>query len=434
MEALRVTMTLYEDLSKDELLSLKSELEKKYEDFKNLGLKLDMSRGKPNKEQLDLSNGLLDTFATEDDFKTADGFDTRNYGLLLGIPEARELFADLMGVESKNVVMYGTASLTIMYDYISQCMVMGSGGEPWMKQGRIKFLCPAPGYDRHFLILEHFGIDLIAIRMKDDGPDMDAIEELVKDSSVKGIFCVPKYSNPDGITFSDEVVRRFAALKPAANDFRVIWDNAYLVHDINDTPDELLNIFDVAKEYGSEDMFIEVCSTSKITFAGAGVSAIAASEKNIEAILSRMTVQTISHDKMNQMRHVRFFKNLDGIKAHMKKHAEILRPKFEAVTNGLTKELEGTGIAHWKNPNGGYFVSLYVMKGCAMRVGELCKEAGLTLTTVGATYPYGIDPYDSNIRIAPSFPGLDELNKAVELLCVCVKLAAVEKLLKDFDI
>ncbi|MBO5421230.1 MAG: aminotransferase class I/II-fold pyridoxal phosphate-dependent enzyme [Clostridia bacterium] len=424
-------MALYKDLSKDELLSLKSELEKKYEEFKQLGLSLDMSRGKPNKAQLDLSNGLLDVFVSTSDFKTVDGFDTRNYGLLLGIPEARELFAELMGVESKNVVMYGTASLTIMYDYIAQCMVMGSDGEPWMKQGNIKFLCPAPGYDRHFSILEHFGIEMITVKMNDDGPDMDSIEELIKDSSVKGIFCVPKYSNPDGITFSDEVVRRFAALKPAAKDFRVIWDNAYLVHDINDTPDELLNIFDVAKEYGSEDLFIEVCSTSKISFAGAGVSAIAASEKNISAILSRMTVQTISHDKMNQMRHVRYFKNLDGIKAHMKKHADILRPKFEAVTNGLTEAFEGTGIARWKNPNGGYFVSLYVMNGCAKRVGELCKAAGLTLTTVGATYPYGIDPDDSNIRIAPSFPDVDELNKAVELLCICVKLAAIEKLLEE---
>ncbi len=421
----------YKNLSKDELLSLKAELEKKYETFKSLGLKLDMSRGKPNKAQLDLSNPVLDVLVSSSDMKASDGFDTRNYGVLLGIPEARELFGELMGVPSKNVIIYGTASLTIMYDYIAQCMVFGCGGEPWIKQEKVKFLCPAPGYDRHFSILNHFGIEMITVKMNDDGPDMDTIEELVKDSSVKGVFCVPKYSNPDGITFSDEVVRRFAALKPAAKDFRVIWDNAYLVHDINDTPDELLNIFEAAKEYGSEDMFIEVCSTSKISFAGAGVSAVAASDANIAKIQSRMTVQSISHDKMNQLRHVRYFKNLDGIKAHMKKHAAILKPKFDAVTNGFTEAFDGTGIARWKNPNGGYFVSLYVMSGCAKRVGALCKDAGLTLTTVGATYPYGIDPDDSNIRIAPSFPDVDELNKAVELLCICVKLAAVEKLLND---
>lgn len=422
-------MAQYKDLSKDELISLKSALEKKYNDFKALGLKLDMSRGKPNKAQLDLSSPLLDTLNSSSDMKTADGTDVRNYGILTGIPECKKLFGDLMGVESKNVIIYGTASLTIMYDYIAQCMIFGCGGKPWLKQGKIKFLCPVPGYDRHFGILKHFGIEMINIKMNDDGPDMDSIEEYVKDSSVKGIFCVPKYSNPDGITFSDEIVRKFAALKPAANDFRVIWDNAYLVHDINDTPDSLLNIFEAAKEYGSEDMFIEVCSTSKISFAGAGVSAVAASDNNIKAIQSRMTIQTISHDKINQLRHVRYFKDVDGIKAHMKKHAAILRPKFEAVTDGFTKEFDGTGIARWKNPNGGYFVSLFVMPGCAKRVGELCKAAGLTLTTVGATYPYGIDPDDSNIRIAPSFPDVDELEKAVDLLCVCVKLAAVEKLL-----
>ena len=423
-------MAQYKQLSKEELLSLKGELEKKYEDFKSLGLALDMSRGKPNKDQLDLSNEVLDVFNSTSDVKSVDGTDTRNYGLLLGIDEARQLFAEILDVPMKNTIIFGTASLTIMYDYIAQCMMFGCGDEPWVKQGKIKFLCPAPGYDRHFSILEHFGIEMITVKMLEDGPDMDAIEELVKDKSVKGAFCVPKYSNPDGITFSDEVVRRFAALKPAAKDFRVIWDNAYIVHDINDTPDELLNIFDVAKEYGSEDMFIEVCSTSKISFAGAGVSALAASDANVKDILARLTIQVISHDKMNQLRHARYFKNLDGIKAHMKKHAEILRPKFEAVTEGFKKEFDGTGIARWNNPNGGYFVSLYVMNGCAKRVGALCKEAGLTLTTVGATYPYGIDPDDSNIRIAPSFPSVEELEKAVELLAICVKLAAVEKLLQ----
>lgn len=422
-------MAQYVDLSEQELKVLKTELEAQYEDFKKKGLSLDMSRGKPNKIQLDISKGIFDVFNSESDMKASDGMETRNYGGLLGIPECRKLFGDLMGVDAKNVIVCGNASLSIMYDYIAQCMIFGCGDEPWLKQGNIKFLCPAPGYDRHFGILKHFGIEMINIKMNDDGPDMDSIDEYVKDSSVKGIFCVPKYSNPDGITFSDEVVRRFAALKPAAKDFRVIWDNAYIVHDINDTPDELLNIFTAAKEYGSEDMFIEVCSTSKITFAGAGVAAVAASDANIKSIQSRMTIQTISHDKVNQLRHARYFKDVDAIKEHMKKHAKLLKPKFDAVTNGFAEAFDGTGIASWRKPNGGYFVSLYVMNGCAKRVGQLCKDAGLTLTTVGATYPYGIDPDDSNIRIAPSFPDVDELNLAVELLCICVKLAAVEKLL-----
>ena len=421
----------YKNLSKDELIKMKAELEAAYNDFKSAGLSLDMSRGKPNKVQLDLTNDMLDIVNSSSDMKASDGMETRNYGGLTGIPECRRLMAELMDVDEKNVIVGGVASLTLMYDYISQCMVFGCGSEPWIKQGEIKFLCPCPGYDIHFRVLEHFGIKMININMNDDGPDMDSIEEYVKDEKVKGLFCVPKYSNPDGITFSDEVVRRFAALKPAAKDFRVIWDNAYIVHDINDTPDELLNIFDEAKKFGSEDLFIEVASTSKISFAGAGISAIAASDSNIAAIKERMGVQIISNDKVNQLRHARYFKDLDGIKAHMKKHAAILKPKFDAVTSGFAKAFDGTGIAHWKNPNGGYFISLYVMNGCAKRVGQLCKEAGLTLTTVGATYPYGIDPDDSNIRIAPSYPDVDELEKAVELLCVCVKLAAIEKLIEE---
>ena len=424
-------MALYKDYSKEKLQAMKTELEAQYEDFKGRGLKLDMSRGKPNKAQLDLSSDMLEILNSSSDMKSSDGMETRNYGGLLGIPECRQLFADLLGVEAKNVIVGGNASLTMMYDYIAQCMIFGCGDEPWIKQGNVKFLCPAPGYDRHFGILEHFGIEMINIKMNDDGPDMDSIEEYVKDSSVKGVFCVPKYSNPDGITYSDEVVRRFAALKPAAKDFRVIWDNAYIVHDINDTPDELLNIFDEAKKCGSEDMFIEVCSTSKMSYAGAGVAALAASDANIRAIQSRMTIQTISNDKVNQLRHVRYFKNVDGIKAKMKQHAKILKPKFDTVTEGFAEAFDGTGIARWRNPNGGYFVSLYVMNGCAKRVGHLCKDAGLTLTTVGAAYPYGIDPDDSVIRIAPSYPDIDELQQAVELLCVCVKLAAVEKLLAE---
>ncbi len=423
-------MTQFKDLSKEELIKIQAELTEAYNKFKAQGLKLDMSRGKPGKDQLDLTNGMNDILVSDSDYKCENGFDVRNYGILDGIPEAKRMFAELLQVEDKNVIVFGSSSLNIMYDYIAQCMIFGAGDKPWATQQNITFLCPAPGYDRHFGILEHFGIKMITVPMLDDGPDMDKIDELVKDENVKGVFCVPKYTNPEGITFSDKVVRRFAALKPAAKDFRVIWDNAYIIHDINDTPDSLLNIFDACKEYGSEDMFIEVTSTSKISFPGAGISALAASDNNIADIKKRMTIQVIGHDKINQLRHVRFFKNIDGIREHMKKHADIVRPKFEAVLNAFDKELNGLGIANWKKPNGGYFISLYVMPGTAKAVGQLCKEAGVTLTSVGATYPYGVDPDDSNIRIAPTFPDVAELNSAVEILCVCIKLAAVNQLLK----
>lgn len=419
----------YKDLSKEELSNLKDSLTKKYDEYKAEGLKLDMSRGKPSTAQLNLSNDLNDVLNSSSDYKSENGLDVRNYGILDGIPECKRLFAELLDVSADNLIVFGASSLNIMYDYIAQCMIYGAGGKPWTAQEGIKFLCPAPGYDRHFGILESMGIKMINIPMLKDGPDMDKIDELIKDEKVKGIFCVPKYSNPEGKTFSDETVRRFAAMKPAAKDFRVIWDNAYIVHDFNDTPDSILNIFDAAKEYGSEDLFIEVASTSKITFPGAGISVLAASDNNIKAIKKRMSAQIIGHDKINQLRHARYFKNLDGIKAHMKKHAAIIRPKFETVLNAFDKELGGLGIAEWTKPNGGYFISLCVMPGTAKEVGRLCKEAGVTLTTVGATYPYGIDPEDSNIRIAPTFPSEVELAKAVEILCVCVKLAAVQKLL-----
>ncbi len=424
-------MAQYKDLSKENLLSLYGELSKQYDCFKAQGLALDMSRGKPGKNQLDLTNEMNNILVADSDYKCENGFDTRNYGILDGIPEVKRLFAELLEVESKNVIVFGSSSLNIMYDYIAQCLIFGAGDKPWSAQENVTFLCPAPGYDRHFGILEHFGIKMVTIPMTQDGPDMDMIDELVKQENVKGIFCVPKYSNPEGTTFSDETVRRFAALKPSAKDFRVIWDNAYIIHDINDTPDKILNIFDACKEYGSEDMFIEVTSTSKISFPGAGISALAASDNNIKSIKSRMTIQVIGHDKINQLRHARFFKNVDGITAHMKKHAEIVRPKFEAVLNAFQAELDGLGIARWTKPNGGYFISLYVMPGTAKKVGELCKQAGVTLTTVGATYPYGIDPEDSNIRIAPTFPDVEELNKAVEILCVCIKLASIDKLLGE---
>lgn len=417
-------MKTYKEMSREELLPEKASLEQRYNEFKARGLKLDMSRGKPCKEQLDLSVALNDV----KDY-VSDGVDVRNYGMLDGIPSCKKLFAELMGVKAENVIVGPTSSLNLMYDYISQCYTHGAGSTPWCKLDKVKFLCPVPGYDRHFTILEHFGIEMINVEMKEDGPDMDAVEELVKDPSVKGMFCVPKYSNPQGITFSDAVVRRIAALKPAAEDFRIVWDNAYCVHDLVDNGDKLLNIFDVLPEYGNDDLVVEVCSTSKITFPGAGISAIIASDNNIKAIKSRLNAQIISYDKMNQHRHVEFFGDANGVLEHMKKHAAILKPKFDIVLETLEKELAGKGIASWVAPKGGYFISLDVMDGCAKRVGELCKNAGVTLTSVGATYPYGNDPNNRNIRIAPSFPPVDELSLAAELLCICTRLAAAEMLI-----
>lgn len=417
-------MKTYKEMSREELLSEKASLEERYNEFKARGLKLDMSRGKPCKDQLDLSVALNNV----KDY-VSDGVDVRNYGMLDGIPSCKKLFADLMGVKPENVIVGPTSSLNLMFDYVSQCYTHGAGSTPWCKLDKVKFLCPVPGYDRHFTILEHFGIEMINVDMKQDGPDMDAIEELVKDPSVKGMFCVPKYSNPQGITFSDDVVRRIAALKPAAEDFRIVWDNAYCVHDLVEDGDKLLNIFDVLPEYGNDDMVVEVCSTSKITFPGAGISAIIASDNNIKMIKSRLNAQIISYDKMNQHRHVVFFGDANGVLNHMKKHAAILKPKFDIVIKTLNEELAGKGIASWFAPKGGYFISLDVMDGCAKRVGELCKEAGVTLTSVGATYPYGKDPNNKNIRIAPSFPPVDELSLAAELLCICTRLAAAEKLL-----
>ncbi len=415
---------LYQDMTAQELACEKAELEKRYQAFKAKGLKLDMSRGKPGSDQLDLSSALNDV----KDY-TENGVDLRNYGMLDGTPACKKLFAQLMGVEPKNVIIGPNASLTLMFDYISQCFTHGAGDTPWRSLDKVKFLCPVPGYDRHFTILEYFGIEMINIDMNDDGPDMDAVEEAVKDPCVKGMFCVPKYSNPQGITYSDGVVRRIAALKPAAKDFRVMWDNAYMIHDVVYPGDELLNIFDILPQYGNEDMVIEFCSTSKITFPGAGVSALAASDNNIAAIKKRLNAQTISYDKMNQHRHVEFFGDANGVMAHMKKHAAILKPKFDIVLGHLKNELEGLGIASWTDPRGGYFISLDVTEGCAKRVGELCREAGVVLTTVGATFPYGKDPKNRNIRIAPTYPPVSELDTAAELLCICVRLAAAEKLL-----
>ena len=416
------------DLSREQLQERLAVLSSEYDSYKAMGLKLDMSRGKPGADQLELTNDMLDP-ALLGNFKASNGFDVRNYGILDGIPECKALFAEVLGVKPENTIVFGNASLTIMYDYIAQCMIFGAGAEPWAAQKGIKFLCPVPGYDRHFSILEHFGIEMINVPTTSEGPDMDMIDELIKDEKVKGIICVPMYSNPTGYTYSDETVRRFASLKPAAKDFRVIWDNAYCVHHVNAEHDKLLNIFDAAKENGTEDFFIEVTSTSKITFPGAGVSVLAASDANIADIKKRMTVQTIGYDKINQLRHANYLKNLAGVESHMLRHAEILKPKFDAVLNALETKLAGKGIAQWTTPNGGYFISLDVYEGCAKRTVELCKEAGVTLTGAGATFPYGKDPEDKNIRIAPTFPSRDELCKAVEILCLCVEISAIEKIL-----
>lgn len=426
-------MKSYSELTRDELLTIKDELEKEYKDAASKGLKLDMSRGKPAAKQLDLSRDMLDVVNSSSDLKCEDGVDVRNYGILDGISEAKKIMADILGVSSDNVIVFGNASLNIMYDMVSRAMLFGIlGSTPWSKLDKVKFLCPVPGYDRHFAITELFGVEMINIPMKADGPDMDLVEKYVNnDESVKGIWCVPKYSNPQGITYSDEVVKRFAALKPAAKDFRIFWDNAYAIHDLyEDDKDELLEIFAECKKNGNEDMVYEFCSTSKVTFAGGGISALAASKSNIDDVKRTMTIQTIGHDKVNQLRHARYFKDINGVYDHMKKHAAILRPKFEAVINEFEKELSGLGIASWVKPKGGYFISFETMEGCAKAVVAKCKEAGVTLTGAGATYPYKKDPNDSNIRIAPSLPTEEELKQATELFVLCVKLVSVDKLLE----
>lgn len=423
-------MANYLSLSKDSLRDEFSEIKKRYEALKSAGLSLDMSRGKPGASQLDLSNCLTDMVSTKTNYKTSNGTDCRNYGGLDGIDEIKELFSSVLEMDKKNIICGGNSSLNMMFDTITQGMVSGFGEGPWLLQGKIKFLCPAPGYDRHFGICEYYGIEMITVKYNADGPDMDAVEELVKDPSVKGMWCVPKYSNPLGLTYSDEVVKRIAALKPAAKDFRVMWDNAYIIHDLYNETDPLLNIYDECKKKGNEDMVFIFTSTSKVTFPGAGVAVEAASDNNIALLKKRITIQTIGPDKMNQLAHARMFDSCDKLYAHMQKHAEVLRPKFEACIDTFNKELSGLGIAEWTKPSGGYFISMNVLSGCAKRVAELCKEAGLVLTPAGATFPYGLDPEDSNLRIAPSFPTAEELKKAAEVLCVAVKYASLEKLVK----
>lgn len=426
-------MTAYKDLSKEELLELKSELEARFEEVKEKGLKLDMSRGKPAADQLNLSMDMMKVLAGDANLICEDGVDCRNYGNLDGIDEAKQLLADMMEVPKDNVIIFGNSSLNVMYDTVSRAMTHGiMGNTPWCKLDKVKFLCPVPGYDRHFAITEFFGIEMVNIPMTPTGPDMDLVEKLVsEDESVKGIWCVPKYSNPQGITYSDETVRRFARLKPAAEDFRIYWDNAYCVHHLyDDDQDFLIEILGECERAGNPDMVYKFCSTSKITFPGSGVACIAASPNNLKDIRKQLTVQTIGHDKVNQLRHVRFFKNLDGIHEHMRKHADIMRPKFEAVLDTLDRELGGLEIGSWIRPKGGYFISFDAMEGCAKSIVAKCKEAGVVLTGAGATYPYGKDPKDSNIRIAPSYPTKEELAMATDLFVLCVKLASVEKLLE----
>lgn len=421
------------EMNKAQLEEFKAQCQKDYDAFKAQGLKLDMSRGKPGADQLDITMPMLDVLNSSSDMKSIDGTDTRNYGFLTGIPEAKQLFAEMLGVSPEEIIVGGNASLSLMFDSVSRAMTHGVLGseKPWGKLDKVKFLCPAPGYDRHFGICECFGIEMITVPMTPTGPDMDMVEKLVsEDESIKGIWCVPMYSNPDGITYSDETVKRFANLSPKAKDFRIFWDNAYCVHHLTDDPDTLLNIFDEAKKVGKEDMIFEFASTSKISFPGAGVAVMAASKANIAQISKILGMQYISYDKVNQLRHVRYFKNLDGIKAKMQEHKKLIAPKFNIVLEALDKELGELGILSWHKPKGGYFISVYTLDGCAKKVVAYCKDGGVNLTGAGATYPYKKDPSDSNIRIAPTYPSVDELKKAVELFCISVKLASAEKLLE----
>lgn len=427
-------MAPYREWSKEELLKEKKALEKKFEQIKAQNLHLDMSRGKPSAVQLDLAMGMMDVLNSTSNLKCETGVDCRNYGVLDGIPEAQELLADMTEVPANQIIIHGNSSLNIMFDTVARSMTHGvMGSTPWCKLDKVKFLCPVPGYDRHFAITEYFGIEMVNIPMKEDGPDMDLVEQYVNnDESVKGIWCVPKYSNPQGITYSDEVVRRFARLTPAAEDFRIYWDNAYGIHHLyDDKQDHLIEILMECKKEGHPDMVYKFCSTSKISFPGSGVAAIASSPANLEAIRKQMSIQTIGHDKLNQLRHVRFFKDIHGMVTHMKKHADILRPKFEAVLNILDKELSELEIGSWIHPRGGYFISFDSLPGCAKDIVAKAKEAGLVMTGAGATYPYGKDPQDSNIRIAPSFPTPEELAIAAEIFVLSVKLVSVNKILGE---
>ena len=424
----------YKEMTKEQLYSEHEKVAAEYEKVKSMGLNLDMSRGKPNTEQLDISMEMIDTLARTHKLVGEEGVDCRNYGVLDGIVEAKRLLSEMIECPMDNIIIYGNSSLNVMYDTVARSMTHGvMGSAPWAKLDNVKFLCPVPGYDRHFAITEFFGIEMINVPMTENGPDMDIVEDLVsKDAAIKGIWCVPKYSNPSGITYSDETVKRFANLKPAADDFRIYWDNAYCIHHLyEDHQEHILEILEECEKAGNPDMVFKFCSTSKVTFPGSGIAAISASKANLDFIRKQMTVQTIGHDKLNQLRHARFFGDFNGMLEHMKKHADIIRPKFEAVLETLDKELGGLGIASWTKPKGGYFISLDTLDGCAKKVVEMCREAGVIMTAAGATYPYGKDPHDSNIRIARTYPSADELKQACEVFVTCVKLASLDKLIAE---
>lgn len=423
----------YSDMNKEQLTAERGALAAEYAEFKEKNLNLTMARGIPAPEQLDLTIGML-MHCLDGDCKSKSGADCRSYGVLDGIPEAKELFMEMLHVGKDEVIVGGNSSLQMMYDTIIRAMQLGVLGseKPWCKYEKVKFICPAPGYDRHFAMCEALGIEMITVEYKEDGPDMDEVERIAaSDESVKGIWCVPMYSNPTGITYSDEVVRRIANLKPAAKDFRIFWDNAYCVHHLSDKHDHLLNIIEECRNAGNPDMVFEFCSTSKISFPGGGLAVICASKDNIDFIKGQMAFQTIGFDKLNQLRHAKFFKNFAGIEEHMRFHAAIIRPKFEIVLYMLEKELMPRGIGRWTRPKGGYFISFNGPEGTAKRIVALAKDAGVVLTSAGATYPYGKDPHDSNIRIAPTYPSVSDLRQAMELFCICARMATVEKLLGE---
>ena len=429
-------MKPYAEMTKEELQELRKQLSTKYREYQGKDLRLDMSRGKPSVDQLDLSMGMKDVLSSDDDLTCEDGTDCRNYGVLDGIKEAKELLGDMMEVHPDQIIIYGNSSLNVMYDTVSRSMTQGvMGNTPWCKLDKVKFLCPVPGYDRHFAITEYFGIEMINVPMTPTGPDMDIVEELIaNDDSIKGIWCVPKYSNPQGISYSDETVRRFARLKPAAPDFRIYWDNAYTIHHLYDhDQDHLIEILAECKRAGNPDLVYKFASTSKVSFPGSGIAAIACSQNNLVDIKKQLKIQTIGHDKVNQLRHVRFFGDIHGMVEHMRKHADIMRPKFEAVIEILERELGGLGIGSWTSPKGGYFISFDSLDGCAKSIVGRCKKAGLIMTGAGATYPYGKDPHDSNIRIAPSYPPLSDLILAMELFALCVKIVSIDKLLAEMN-
>ncbi|MCR5671187.1 MAG: aminotransferase class I/II-fold pyridoxal phosphate-dependent enzyme [Butyrivibrio sp.] len=426
----------YAEMNRQELEQEIVKLKAEYKKYQEMELSLNMARGKPCREQLDLSMGMMDALNSEADLSCEDGTDCRNYGVLTGIKEAKVLIGAMMENKPDNIIIYGNSSLNVMYDTVSRAYTHGvMGNTPWCKLPKVKFLCPVPGYDRHFAITEYFGIEMVPVKMTPTGPDMDEVERLVaNDDSIKGIWCVPKYSNPQGYSYSDETVRRFARLRPAARDFRIFWDNAYGIHHLyDDDQDYLIEILEECKKAGSPDLVYKFSSTSKITFPGSGIAAIATSLNNLEEIKTQLSYQTIGHDKVNQLRHVRFFGDINGMKAHMKKHAAIIRPKFEAVLGALERDLAPCGIGSWTKPKGGYFISFDAPEGCAKAIVDRAKKAGVTMTNAGATYPYGKDPHDSNIRIAPTFPSLNDLKLAMDIFTVCVRLVAADKLLKEMD-